>query len=80
MTCLSLGFVEQLLIWLIVVIAVVAVIKLLIPFVDGLTGYAIIGQIISILLWAIVAIMIVYVIFALLGCLLGFGPGIHLPR
>jgi hypothetical protein len=80
MSCLSLGFVEQLLVWLIIVVAVVAVIKLLIPFLDGLTGFPIVGQIISILLWAIVAIMILYVIFGLLSCLVGSGPGLHLPR
>ena len=80
MACFSLAFVEQLIIWLIVIIALVAIIQLLIPFVDSLSGFPIIGQIIRIILWAIVAILVVYLIFALLSCLLGSGSLLHLPR
>jgi len=81
MSCFSLGFLEQLIIWLIVVIAIVSVIKLLVPFLTGLIGIPIVGQIINIILWAVVAIMCVYIIFALLSCLLGMGGGLlHLPK
>ena len=80
MSCFSLGFLEQLIIWLIVVIAIVSVIKLLVPFLTGLIGIPIVGQVINIVLWAVVAIMCVYIIFALLSCLLGAGGGLHFPR
>lgn len=78
MSCFSLGFLEQLLVWLIVVCAVVAIIRLLVPFLTDLIGMPIVAQIINIVLWAIVAIMVVYIIFALLSCLLGGGP-LHFP-
>ena len=81
MSCLSLGFIEQLLVWLIIVLAIVAIIRLLVPFLTSLIGFPIVGQIVEIILWAVVAIMVIYVIFALLSCLIGGGPtALHLPR
>lgn len=79
--CFSLSWIEQLCVWLIIVCAVVAIIRLLIPFVTGLIGLPIVGQIINIMLWAIVAIMVVYIAFAVISCLLG-GAGMlpHFPR
>jgi len=79
MACFGLGAVEQLLVWLIIVIGIVAIIRLLVPFLDNMTGIPIIGRILEIILWVIVAIMILYVIFGLLGCLLGSGGGLHFP-
>lgn len=76
MGCLTLGFLEQLIVWLIVVGAIVACIKLLVPWISSLVT-PIVGQIIMIILWAIVAIMVVYLIFGLLGCLVGSGPPFH---
>jgi hypothetical protein len=79
--CFSLGWIENLCVWLIVVCAVVAIIRLLVPFLTGLIGMPIVAQIINIVLWAVVAIMAVYIIFALLSCLLGAGGGLmHFPR
>ncbi|MBR0879091.1 putative membrane protein [Bradyrhizobium barranii subsp. barranii] len=69
--CFTLAWLQQLIVWLIVIGAVVAIIKLLIPFLDGLTGMPIIGRILMIVLWAFVAIAVVVVIFGLLSCLLG---------
>jgi hypothetical protein len=81
MGCLSLVFLEQLCIWLIIVFAIVSIIKLVVPALVSLIGFPIVGQIIEIVLWAIVAILCVYIIFGLLSCLLGSGPiGLHLPR
>lgn len=78
--CFSLAWIQQLCVWLIVVFAVVAIIRLLVPYLTGLIGVPIIAQIINIVLWAFVAIMIVYIVFALLGCLLGAGGGLlHFP-
>lgn len=75
MSCLSLGFIEQLLVWLVVASAIIAIIRLLIPWITGIT-FPIVGQVLEIILWAIVAIMAIYIIFALLSCLIS---GAHLP-
>jgi hypothetical protein len=75
MGCFSLLWLEQLLIDLVVICAVVAVIRLLVPWVlskFGGTG-SIIARIIDIVLWAIVAIFVIIVVFQLLSCLLGAG-------
>lgn len=75
--CFSLGWVEQLLVWLVIVCAIVALIKLLIPWLAGQLGGAggiIIGAI-NIVLWAVVAICVIYFIFALISCLAGSGAG-----
>jgi hypothetical protein len=77
--CFSMAWIEQLCIWLIMVIAVVAIIRLLVPFLTGMIGIPIVAQIINIVLWAVVAIMCVYIIFALIGCLLGGGGIFHFP-
>lgn len=75
--CFSLAWLQQLCVWLIVLAAVVALIRLLVPWLVGLIGIPIIGQALNIVLWAVVAIMAVYVVFALIGCLLGMGgPGL----
>jgi len=77
MSCLSLGFLQNLIIQIIIICAIVAVIKLLVPFLVNLTGWPILGQILMIVLWAIVAIMVVYLIFALHSCLMGSGGGLN---
>lgn len=81
MACFSLGFLQALIIQCIIIAAIVAVIKLLVPWLVDITGYPVIGQAIMIILWAIIAIMIVYIIFALLSCLSG-GAGVfgHFPN
>ncbi|MBR0879649.1 ABC-type long-subunit fatty acid transport system fused permease/ATPase subunit [Bradyrhizobium barranii subsp. barranii] len=78
--CFTLGWLEQLIVWLIVVGAIVAIIKLLIPFLDNITGMPIIGRILVIVLWTIVAIAIVVVIFGLLSCLFGGTGTLGFPR
>lgn len=76
MSCLSLGFLQQLCINLVVIFAIVAIIKLLVPLLTNMIGFPIVGQIINIVLWAIIAILAIYIIFGLLSCLLGAG-GFH---
>jgi hypothetical protein len=78
--CFSLAWLEQLIVWLIVVSAVVAIIKLVIPFLDSLTGMPIIGRILMIVLWAVVAIAVVIIVFGLLSCLLGGSGTLGFPR
>jgi hypothetical protein len=79
--CFSLGWLEQLFVWLIIVSAVVALIRLLLPYLTSLIGIPLITQALNIVLWAVVAIMCVYIIFALISCLIGSGGGLlHFPR
>ena len=79
MGCFSLGWIEQLCIWLIVVCAVVAIIRLLVPFLTGMIGIPLVAQIINIVLWCVVAVMCCYVCFALLECVLSAGGPLHFP-
>jgi uncharacterized membrane protein len=78
--CFSLAWLEQLVIWLIIVSAIIAVIKLVIPFLDSFTGMPIIGRILMIILWAVVAIAFVIIIFGLLSCVLGGSGTLGFPR
>jgi hypothetical protein len=78
--CFSLAWLEQLVIWLIIVSAIIAVIKLVIPFLDSFTGMPIIGRILMIILWAVVAIAFVIIIFGLLSCVLGGTGTLGFPR
>ena len=81
MACFTLGWLEQILIWLIVLGAVVALIKLVLPLVLsnlGVVGSTIVAAL-NIVMWAIVAIALVIFIFDLIGCLAGVG-GIAFPR
>jgi hypothetical protein len=77
--CFSLPWLEQVLVWLVIVCAIVAIIRLLVPFLTSMLGVPIVGQVVNIILWAIIAIVCIYIIFALLSCLLSMGGGLHLP-
>ena len=78
MSCFSLLWLEQILIWLVIASAVIAIVRLVIPWITSIT-FPIIGQVLEIVLWAIIAIIAIYIIFALLSCLIGMAGGIHLP-
>jgi hypothetical protein len=78
--CFSLAWLEQLVIWLIVVGAIIAIIRLVIPFVDRITGMPIIGQILTIILYAVIAIAFVVIIFGLLSCLSGGSGTLGFPH
>ena len=73
--CFSLQWVEQLFIYIIVIGAIFAIIRLLLPMVFAQLGGPgnIIAQVINIILWAIIACFVVYICFALISCLLGGG-------
>lgn len=74
--CFSLAAVEHLLIWIVVIVAVFAIIRVLLGLVTpppefaGVYNAAI--QIAKIVLWAAIVIAIVIVIFALLACIVPF--------
>lgn len=83
MGCFSMSWLQQLLIYLVIVAAVIAILKLLIPFVLAQLGAGggIIAQAINIVLWAIIAIFVIYICFALISCLMGSGGSLSmLPR
>lgn len=78
MSCFSLAWLQQVLVWLVIVGAVVAILRLLIPWVLGVVGIPVVGQAVNIILWAVVIIYVIYIVFALLGCLAG-GGGLSFP-
>jgi len=73
MTCFSLLWLEQLLIWLVVIAAVVALVKLIVPHIVGPLGAA--GSMavsaLNIVIWAIVAVAVIILVFDLLSCITG---------
>ncbi|HZS57558.1 MAG TPA: hypothetical protein VFA65_24370 [Bryobacteraceae bacterium] len=71
--CFSLGWLEQLLVWLVIVVAIIMILKLVVPWVAAQLGIPIIAQVLSIILWAVVLIFVIYFVFALLSCLGGGG-------
>jgi hypothetical protein len=81
--CFGLAWFEQILIWIVVVCAVVALLRLLVSFVLPKLGLGgeVVGFIIAavrILIWAIICIFAIIFVFELIACLLGGGIG--LPR
>jgi hypothetical protein len=82
--CFSLGWLQQFLIWCVIVGAVIAILQLFIPWVlaqAGALGGAMntVLAVVRIIVWAIIVIFVIYIVFDLLSCLLGSG-GISLPR
>lgn len=73
--CWSLGFLEDLIIRLIVLGAIVAIIQIIVPWALSLIGGigAPVVRIIYVCLWTIVAIWCVIICFSLLECLIGAG-------
>jgi hypothetical protein len=86
MACFSLGWLEQVLVWIVVLVAVFAIVNLLIPFVlsqaSGALGAGVnvIIAALRIVLWAVIAIVVIYVCFDLISCLLSHTGGLALPR
>lgn len=79
--CFSLGWLQQILIYLVVLGAVFAIIKLVVPLALQHFGGAgsVLAQIINIVMWAVIVILIIYIAFAVISCLLGTG-GLMPPR
>jgi H+/Cl- antiporter ClcA len=81
--CFTLLWFRDLLIWLVVMVAVVALLRLLLPWLLRQLGtdVGVLMRAIDIFVWAIVAIFVIYVIFALISCLAGGGGALPLfPR
>lgn len=79
MGCFSIEWLQQILVYCVVLMAVFAIIRLVVPWALSKFGgdFAIVGQVINIILWAIVVIIIIYIVFALLACLFSMGGGVH---
>ncbi len=79
--CFSIAFLFQLLIWLVIVGAVYAIIKLVVPAVMAQFGGpgSLLAQVINIVLWAVMLIIVLYLIWDLVECLVGSG-GLSRPR
>ena len=73
--CFDLSWFEHLLIWVVIIGAIVAIVKVLLPMVFAQLGApsGAIVQIINIFLWAVIAIFVIIIAFELIGCLLGSG-------
>lgn len=69
--CFGLAWFESLLVWVVIVVAVVAILRLLLPFILGQLGAGggVIMQAINIFIWAAIAIFVIYFCFALIACL-----------
>jgi len=82
--CFGLAWFENVLIWIVVVCAVIALLKLLVSFVLPKLGIgaeilSFIVSAITIIIWAIICIFAIIFIFELIACLMGSG-GISVPR
>jgi hypothetical protein len=80
--CFSLQWIGQLLIWLVVICAVVALLRLVVGFVLPKLGIAadiiaVVVAAIRIVIWAIILIAIIVFVFDLIGCL---APSLSFPR
>lgn len=73
------SWLEQFLVYCIIVAAVIAIIRLIVPWVLAQIGIPLIAQVINIVLWAVVCIFVIYIAFALLSCLIGGGGLSLLP-
>jgi hypothetical protein len=71
--CFSLAWLAQFLVWLVILGAVIAIVRLLVPWLTAFIGIPILGQIAMIVMYAVIAILVIYIVFDLLACLLGFG-------
>lgn len=74
MGCFSFAWLAQFLVWLVMVGAVLAILRLLIPYVLSLFGWIMPGimiQIINIVIVATIMIAVIYFAFAAIGCLSG---------
>ncbi len=79
--CFSIAFLFQLLIWLVVLGALYAILKLVVPAVMANFGGpgTLLAQVINIVLYAVMLVLVLYLIWDLVECLVGSG-GLSRPR
>ncbi len=82
--CFSLAWFQQLLVFLVIVCAVVAILKIIVPYalskVEATLGDGanVVLAVLRIVVWAIVVIFVIYICFVLISCLLSYGGGMPL--
>ena len=62
--------IESLLVGLVIVIAVVAIVRILLAYFPAPFGGSVLIQIINVVMWALVVCAVIYIVFTLLGCVL----------
>jgi ABC-type multidrug transport system fused ATPase/permease subunit len=82
--CFSLAWLENLLIWVVIVGALIAILQLFVPWVLAQVGdlggaVGVVLQIVKIIIWAIIVIFVIYIVFDLIQCLMSSGS-LKLPR
>jgi hypothetical protein len=79
--CFSLAWLQQILIWAVIIGAIFAIVRLLLPMALSQLGGAgsTLLQIINIVMWAFICIVVIYIAFGLISCLAGSGT-LSLPR
>ena len=71
------GWALQLCVWIVIVIALISILRLVIPWIASWASLpSIVISIINIVVWAVICIAALYVIFALLSCVFGGGMGL----
>ena len=80
--CFSLAWLQSILIWAVIIGAVIAIVRLLLPMALAQLGGAgsTLLAIINIMVWAFVAIVVIYIAFGLISCLVGSGTLALPPR
>jgi|SoimicMinimDraft_17_1059745.scaffolds.fasta_scaffold522297_1 hypothetical protein len=75
--CFTAGSLLAILIWIVIICAIFAIIRLVIPMVAAQLGGpgSVIVQIINIVLWAILVIIVLVFAFDMISCLIGMGGG-----
>lgn len=81
--CFSLGFIENVLIWVVIICMIVAIIRVIIPWVGRKFGMTVPPEVVEILgyiMWAVIIIFAIVLTFDLISCVMA-GGGMHLlPR
>lgn len=76
--CFSMAWLRDILIWIVVIAAVIAILKLIVPAVLAKLNpeaAGIVAGLINIAAWAFVIIVCIYLAFMLISCLLGMSGG-----
>lgn len=79
--CFSLGWLQQILILAVIIIAIISMLQILVPYIIkqlGVTlgeGWGVVVQCFRIFCWAVVAILVIIIVFMLISCLLSLGGG-----
>lgn len=81
--CFTAGSLLAILIWIVIICAIFAIIRIVVPLVAAQLGGpgGVLVQIINIVLWAALVIIVLYFAFEMISCLIGMGSGLpHIGR